>query len=122
MGLAAPGSLNAAVERASSVLGADPAEAARQAQAILAVAPRDPRALLIYASARRRLGDAAGALAVLEPLAGAYPRAAHTQYELGAALAARGRPAEAIPALRRAVSLNGELAPAWRALGDLLFA
>ena len=122
MGLAAPGSLNAAVERASAVLGANPAEAGRQADAILRVAPKDPRALLILASSRRRLGDAAGAMAILGPLAKAYPRAAHTHYELGAALAARGRPAEAIPALRHAVTLNRDLAEAWRALGDLLFA
>jgi tetratricopeptide (TPR) repeat protein len=122
MGLAAPGSLNAAVERASAVLGADPTEAGRQADAILRVAPNDPRALLILASSRRRLGDAAGALAILGPLAKAYPRAAHTHYELGAAFAARGRPAEAIPALRHAVSLNRDLAEAWRVFGDLLFA
>jgi tetratricopeptide (TPR) repeat protein len=122
MGVAASGSVNAAVERASATLGADPAEAGRQAEAILKVAPRDPRALLIYASARRRLGDAAGALAVLSPLAKAYPRAAHTHYELGAALVAHGRSAEALPALRHAVSLNGDLAEAWRTLGDVLFA
>ena len=122
MGLAASGSLNAAVERASAVLGADPAEAGRQAEAILKLAPKDPRALLIFASARRRLGDATGALAILAPLAKAYPGAAHTHYELGAALSARDRPAEAAKALQHAVTLNRDLAEAWRALGDLLFA
>ncbi len=122
IGLSTPSSLTAAVQQASTKLAADPAAAQREAEAILAVAPRDPRALLILASARRRQGDAAGAAAILEPLAKAYPNAAHTQYELGTALAAQGRAAPALAALRRAVALKGDLAEAWRALGDLLFA
>ncbi len=89
---------------------------------MLKVAPRDPRALLILGSAHRRLGDFSAALKVLEPLARAYPRAAHTQYELGAALAAGGENDRAVHALRQAVALKPDLAEAWRALGDLLFA
>ena len=122
MVVAAPDSLNVAVGRASAILGADPAGARREAEAILRSAPKDPRALLVLASASRRLGDPAAALAVLRPLAAAYPRAAHTHYELGAALAAGGDSRAAISALRHAVSLKRDLAPAWRALGDLLFA
>jgi tetratricopeptide (TPR) repeat protein len=117
-----PATLNAEVARASAILGADPAGARAAAEAILRVAPRDPRALLILGSAHRRLGDARAALRVLEPLAKAYPRAAHTAYELGASLAAAGRTDAAIAALRHAVSLKADLAEAWRALGDVLFA
>ena len=112
----------AAVEHASAVLAADPAAAQREAEAILALSPGDPRALLVLASARRRQGDAAAALSILTPLAKAHPRAAHTRYELGCALSAQGRPAQAIAALRQAVALKPDLAEAWRALGQLLFA
>ena len=113
--------LNIAAQRAASLLATDPAAAEREARRILAVAPRDPRALLALGSARRRLGDAKGAKAVLEPLAKSYPRAANTQYELGATLAALSQPAAAKVALRSAVGLNRDLPEAWRALGDLLF-
>ncbi len=119
---ASAGALNAAVEHASALLGPDPSAARAEAAAILKVAPGDPRARLILASAHRRLGDPAAALSILVPLAKAYPRAAHTQYELGASRAARGQTAAAIEALRQAVSLNRDLAEAWRALGDQLFA
>jgi tetratricopeptide (TPR) repeat protein len=114
-------SLNEAVAHASAVLGADPRRAQREAEAILARAPRDPRALLVLGSARRRQGDIAGALAILRPLAEAWPQAAHTQYELGLCLAARGELPAAAAALRRAVAARRDLAEAWRALGDALF-
>ncbi len=115
------GSLAAAVERAAGLLGADPVRAGREAEAILSRAPNDPRAALILASAKRRQGDAAGAHALLAPLAKAYPKAANTQYELGLSLADLGQQAAAALALRQAVSLNPDLADAWKALGDLLF-
>jgi len=121
MSVAAPGSLNAAVARASAVLGADPSRALREAEAILKLAPADPRARLILGSARRRLGDPARAKAILAPLAAAYPRAAHTQYELGLVLEALGERKQATAALRNAVALRPDLPEAWRALGDLLF-
>jgi predicted Zn-dependent protease len=121
MAEAGAGSLSAAIEQASSLLASDPAAAAGRAAAILKIAPTDPRAALILASARRRLGDAAGAHAVLEPLARAYPNAALTAYELGAVLAALGETGPGIAALRRAVTLKPDLAEAWRALGDQLF-
>ncbi len=117
-----PAQVNAAVSQASALLATDPATAERQAQAILQTAPNDPRAALILASARRRRGDHLGARSILAPLAKAYPRAAHTQYELGLALTALGEPQPAAVALRAAVASNPALADAWRALGDLLFA
>ena len=121
MSVAPPGSLNAAIERTSAILGADPARAAREAQTLLDTAPEDPRVRLIMGSARRRLGDIAGAREILAPLAIAFPRAAHTHYELGLVLAASGDRAGAIAALRKAVTLRRELPEAWRALGNLLF-
>ena len=121
MAEAGAGSLSAAIEQASSLLASDPAGAARRAEAILRIASADPRAALILASARRRLGDAVGARAVLEPLARAYPGAALTAYELGLTLAALGESGPGITALRRAVALKPDLAEAWRALGDQLF-
>ncbi len=119
--LAPPGSLDAAVGRASALLGRDPAQAGREAEAILRSAPGDPRARLILASALRRQGDPAGALAILRPLAAAFPRAPHTQYELGLVLEASGDREGAIGALRQAVTLRRDLPEAWKALGDLLF-
>jgi tetratricopeptide (TPR) repeat protein len=121
MAEAGAGWLAASIDLASSLLASDPAAAVRRAEAILKVAPADPRAALILASARRRLGDAAGARVVLEPLARAYPNAALTAYELGVALAALGETGPGIAALRRAVALKPDLAEAWRALGDQLF-
>jgi predicted Zn-dependent protease len=118
---AGPRALGAAIEQAAALLAADPARAEALARQVLAGAPNDPRARLIAGSARRRLGDAAGARAILEPLARAFPRAANTQYELGATFAALDAAPMAIAALRNAVRLNRELPEAWRLLGELLF-
>jgi tetratricopeptide (TPR) repeat protein len=118
----ATASFSARVEAASALLGKEPARAERDARAMLALAPNDPRLRLILASARRRRGDAAAALAILAPLAKAFPKAAHTRYELGLALSALRQEAPAVAALREAVALNPRLAEAWRALGDRLFA
>jgi tetratricopeptide (TPR) repeat protein len=114
-------SLSAAVQRAAALLATNAVQAAREAENVLKLAPHDPRGLLILGSARRRMGQAGAARAVLEPLAKAHPRAANTQYEYGATLAALGDRAGAIQALRQATDLNAGLAEAWRALGDLLF-
>ena len=89
-------SLTASIERAAALLASDPAAAERGARSALAAAPSDPRPQLILASALRRRGDIAGALAILKPLAAAYPNAALTQYELGVAVAAAGDASAAI--------------------------
>src|SRR4051794_12874785 len=120
MSAAPPVSLAAAVEHASGLLATDLAAAERQARAILAQVPGDPRAQLILGSALRRQGRAADARSIVEPLARAFPRAALTHYELGQALAALGDPAGAIAALRQAVSVQRDLPDAWAALGALL--
>ena len=114
-------SLNQAIDRAAGLLATDAASAEREARAALARAPRDPRAALILASALRRQGDAVGALAILRPLADAYPKAALTQFEFGMALARTDQARDAIEALRRATALNRDHADAWRALGEALF-
>jgi tetratricopeptide (TPR) repeat protein len=118
---APPSSLSAAIEQTAGLLALDPARAEQQARAILKQASNDPRALLILGSALRRQGDAQGAHSLLAPLARAFPKAANTHYELGLSLASLGRPADAVAALRHAVSLKPVLPEAWRALGDLLF-
>jgi tetratricopeptide (TPR) repeat protein len=117
-----PGSLTAAIEQASALLASDAAAAERQARGVLVQAPADPRALLILGSALRRQGRFAAARSILDPLAGAHPQAALTQYELGVTLAALGDPAEGMAVLRRAVAIRRDLPEAWKALGDLLFA
>jgi tetratricopeptide (TPR) repeat protein len=114
-------SLPAAIDRAAARLATDPVQAGRDAETILKAAPGDPRALLILASALRRLGQAEPARRILVPLARAYPNAARTQYELGAVLADLGEAAEGAAALRRALALDRELPDAWRALGEVLF-
>ncbi len=116
------GSLSDALDRAAKLLPANPALAERQAEEILKVVPNDPRAVLVVGMARRRRGDAAGARAVLEPLARAQPRSAQTHFELGMVLAALGREADAMGALRHAVGLKRELPEAWRTIGDVLTA
>jgi len=116
------GSLTDPLAQASGLLATDAAAAERLARGLLAAAPADPRPALILGSALRRQGDFAAAHALLAPLAKAYPQAARTQYELGLALAGLGQPALAAEALRRAVAANRDLAEAWKALGDLLFA
>src|ERR1700679_2624538 len=92
-------SLKQAIDRAASLLATDAASAEREARAALARAPRDARAALILASARRRQRDAPGALAILRPLAAAYPKAALTQYEFGVALTLSGQAGRGIRAL-----------------------
>ena len=111
----------ASVVKAAARLAEDPRGAEQDARRLLRSAPQDPRLLLILGSALRRQGQAAAALAVIAPLARAFPRAANTQYELGAIQLLLGARAPAAQALRLAVSLNPDLAEAWRALGDLLF-
>jgi tetratricopeptide (TPR) repeat protein len=107
--------------QAATLLATDPVAAEMRVRAILKAKPNDPAALLILASARRRQDDPAGAYKILAPLAKAYPKAANTQYELGATLAALGKPTQAIAALRHATNLNPAQAEAWGLLGAQLF-
>ncbi len=114
------GTLATALAHAARLLATKPALAEAQAHEILNVVPKQPNALLILAKARHLQGDAAGAIAILEPLARAAPKLAAPQYELGLALADSGELAGAIAAYRRAVRLEPGHPGAWRALGDVL--
>ncbi len=114
-------SADLALMRASMLLEADPAAAARHAGDILANSPGHAEAALLLAAACRRLGDPATAIRVLEPLAGAHPGAPVLQLELGRAYGAGGRAAEAIGAFQRAVELDAALADGWRELAAQRF-
>jgi tetratricopeptide (TPR) repeat protein len=108
--------------RASLLLESDPSAAARRASDILAGFPGHPAAGLLLATARRRLGDAAAAAALLESLASAQRDSPVLQLELGRCYAAAGRHAEAASAFRRAVTSDAGLADAWRELAAQLHA
>ena len=116
------GTLAAAMSNAVGLLENDPGLAAEQAEAILKAVPGHPPALLLLASARRRSGDAAGALALIEPLLQAQPRWPAAHYEAGLALSRLGRGDEAIRALRTTVELRPDHPEAWRILADHLLA
>jgi len=116
------GTLDVALAHAAKLLVSDPALAAEQAGEILKVAPGHPVATIILGASHRARGDAAAALAILEPLARAHPTWVSTHYELGLALGLAGRSKAATDALRTAVRLKPEMGDAWRALGDHLTA
>lgn len=100
------------------LLAADPAAAEARARAVLAGAPGQPDAVLLLAAAIRRQGDAAGAAALLQPLADDGASRADIYQELGLACASLGRAEEAVRHLEAAVARNPQLSAAWRALGD----
>jgi predicted Zn-dependent protease len=116
----AVGTLDVAIAHAVQLLEQDFGLAAEQAREVLRAFPGHPRARLVLGTAHRRSGQTAAALAVLEPLAHEQPQAAAVFLELGAALGAAGRGADAVDALRHAVHLSPHLPDAWRLLADRL--
>jgi len=116
----AVGTLSAALAQAARLLALQPALAEEQSREILKAVPGHPEALLLLAMARMRQDDAAGALAILEPLGVSQPKAPAVHFELAMARARLGKSEEAIAALRRVVQLHPDHAQAWRALGDQL--
>lgn len=116
------GTLEVALAHAATLLTSDPTLAAEQADEVLKVAPGNPVAMVILGASHRARGDAGAALAILDPLARAYPDWVTPHYELGLALGLSGRSGEAVTSLRRAVALKPEMGDAWRALGDHLTA
>lgn len=109
------------IDAAATALATDPARAEREARALCARLPGDPRPLLILASAQRRQGRAGDALPVLQDLARRWPRAVRTRYELGLTLAALGHLAEGQAQLDQAVSLDPGFRDGWQAIADLAF-
>ena len=115
-------SLEVALAHTQRLLASDPALAEEQAHEILRNVPGEPVAQRLLAASRSLRGDAEGALAILQPLAAAHPQWARVHLDLGLALGAARRGAEALAALQRAVSLHPRLPGAWRAIGDHLSA
>ncbi|MCY4214035.1 MAG: sulfotransferase [Gammaproteobacteria bacterium] len=119
------GDLDAALANARKLIEerAYPAALA-QAEEIRKRFPQDGRAAFIGAVARNRLGEHQAALKELRRLAKRAPKAAPgtapIHHELGLALRANGKLAEATSAFKRAVKANPKLAAAWQALGELL--
>jgi len=110
-----------ALDTAARLLDANPREAERLARQAWSGGVMDPRVALILGSARRRLGDYAGARALLEPLAAAFPRAVNTQFELGATFTGLGDLQRAKAAFRTVLGLKPDHTEAWRKLGRILF-
>ena len=102
--------------RASMLLETDPAAAAELAAAVLRKHPGHDAATLLLTTARRRLGNSAGAIDVMQALGSAQPESALVQLELGRTYAACGRVSEATAALERALELDASLADAWAEL------
>lgn len=116
------GTLEVALAHTQRLLTSDPRLAAEQASEILRAVPNHPVATLLLGAAQRSNGDAAAAVATLEPLSRSQPNWAQAHYELGLALGAERKGEAAVAALRRSVKLKTDQPDAWRALGDHLTA
>jgi len=116
------GNLSVAMSHAAQLLEQDPTLAAEQALAILKAVPGHPPALLVLASARRRVGETRAALELIEPLLERQAGWAAAHFEYGLCVAEAGRGDDALRALRRTVELRPDHPQAWRVLGDHLMA
>jgi tetratricopeptide (TPR) repeat protein len=116
------GTLQTAMAHAARLLEVDPALAAEQALEILKALPNHPAAVVLLAAARRRAGDPAAAIDVLEPLLRTPAAGAAAWFEYGLALGSAARGDDAVRALKKTVSLQPDHAQAWRALADHLLA
>ncbi|WP_324939884.1 tetratricopeptide repeat-containing sulfotransferase family protein [Phenylobacterium sp.] len=115
------GTLAQALDLAARAVLHDPAVAAAQAQEILKAAPGHPQALFLLAAALRRLGDLAGARAILAPLAQAQARSPQVWYELGLTELGLNASAAGEAALLQAVALKPAWPEAWRQLAEALW-
>jgi tetratricopeptide (TPR) repeat protein len=114
------GTLGIALEHTVFLLEEDPSLAEEQAQEIIRVFPDEARAHLLLAKARRRQGDAEGALAASDAALMIREKLAEAHVERGLALASLGDGRKAIKSFEQALSLEPEMPNAWRALGDQL--
>ena len=114
--------IEVALANARRLLEVDPALALEQAVEILNAAPNHPPAVLLLAKAKRRSGQPAAALEIIEPLAAGQPTWAPAHFEHGLTLGELGRGDEAMAALRRTVELKPKHPEAWRHLADHLLA
>ncbi|MEO0423658.1 MAG: sulfotransferase [Pseudomonadota bacterium] len=108
------------MRHAFAQLQENPEAAQEQAREVLKVVPGEKHARLLLAMCDRRTGQFAPAIDALSSLTCEHPQFAPAQAELGLSLIGAGRWSEAEAALRTAVSLQRDLAGAWKALGDLL--
>ena len=114
------GTLAVALSHGFSLLAAEPSLAAEQASEILKIMPREPQAHALLGAARRRLGDAAGAISALNAAIKLSPFAAEAILERGLAEAAAGESRRALNSVAHALSLDARFINAWRALADEL--
>ncbi|MEM9385033.1 MAG: sulfotransferase [Pseudomonadota bacterium] len=114
------GDVSTALRHAFALLQENPEAAHAQAREILKVVPGEKRARLLLAMSDRHAGRIEAAIDALSSIATEHPAFAPAQAELGLALISAARWPEAEAALRTAVSLQPDLASAWKALGDLL--
>jgi tetratricopeptide (TPR) repeat protein len=116
------GTLEVAMAQTLRLLEQDPALAYAQASEILEAVPGHPPARLLQAAAKRRGGDAAAALTLLDPLLQERPEWLPALYERALALGAAGQGDAAIAALREVLRLQPTHPEAWRTLADHLMA
>ena len=111
--------LQQALAHAERLLQRDPGLAAEQLSEILRAVPNHPPALLLLGEAKWRLGQREEARQEMLSLARAQPNWALAQHSAARMLIASGAFAEALPLLRRAAELRGDLPGVWRDLADL---
>jgi tetratricopeptide (TPR) repeat protein len=115
------GSLETAMAHALRLLDSEPALAAEQAGEILKAAPGHPAATRLLAAAHSARGHIDKAIDLLTPLVRAHPEAVLARFDLGVALARKGRSQDAIATLRQVLAANPDIPQGWRLLADVLF-
>ncbi|MBS0384394.1 MAG: tetratricopeptide repeat protein, partial [Proteobacteria bacterium] len=108
------------LREAVSALASDPSRAEAICRAIIAAAPDDRDARLVFVEALRRKGDLDAAMTEIAPLAESDANWFAAQRLLGLVLGGRGEHARAAQALSRAATLNSAHAYVWRELADEL--
>jgi tetratricopeptide (TPR) repeat protein len=111
--------LQTALRSATQLLRRDPEAAAEQAREILRVFPEEQYTTVLLATAERRSGNFESAIEVVSGLLEQHSDSALALEELGLSLLATRRWVEAEDALTKSVSIDDELAAAWKALGDI---
>lgn len=81
--------------------------------------PDDTRFVFMQGAALRRAGDLETAVELLNQTVAAAPKLGAAHLELGLAFLSLGRLREAREALEKAVAMQADLTPAWRALYDV---
>ena len=114
------GDLQTALRNAVELLARDPRLAQQQAAEILLVYPGTSKAKRILASAHRLQKRPQEGLDVLAPMSAEFRDSPDFLHEVAQCYGAVGRGDDAIDALRRAVSLDPNHAPAWQSLGHQL--